>query len=220
MIEPIEVIFPDYSDGSLSKMLRALTRAISEKTDARKAGGLLGGEYGYGCDYENDVFYMFPYYWGDCTCGYEQKEIDWAESNDHKKDCYHYLVTDELLRRGFKKEKQSFCGYRAQPPESLDYKIGLSIEDEVRETYCKKLGLTYPFGCVVHCTCGLDKRWAEFLENNSHSKDCPIIRHNFYYKPTGFWVDWYKYIGRSMESSGEIDIGHVFNKCIESLVDE
>lgn len=29
---------------------------------------------GYGIDYENDVFEMHPYYWGDCTCGYEKEE--------------------------------------------------------------------------------------------------------------------------------------------------
>ena len=24
--------------------------------------------------FENKVFLIFPYYWGDCTCGYQEKE--------------------------------------------------------------------------------------------------------------------------------------------------
>jgi hypothetical protein len=33
----------------------------------------------YGEVFENEVFAIFPYYWGDCTCGDEQ---------NHKADCF------------------------------------------------------------------------------------------------------------------------------------
>ena len=37
----------------------------------------------YGEDYENDTFEMHPYYWGECTCGDDDK--DGAEN--HSPDC-------------------------------------------------------------------------------------------------------------------------------------
>ena len=30
----------------------------------------------YGMEFDNDVFSVFPYYWGDCTCGYEENSHD------------------------------------------------------------------------------------------------------------------------------------------------
>lgn len=41
---------------------------------------------------------------------------------------------------------------------------------------------------------------------------------NFWYKPSGFRVWWYKWIGRGMEVYGDqSDIGGIFNHCLESL---
>lgn len=33
----------------------------------------------YGVDFKNDVFSLFPFYWGDCTCG--------SETDEHTSDC-------------------------------------------------------------------------------------------------------------------------------------
>lgn len=41
----------------------------------------------YGTEYENKIFSMFPYYWGDCTCGLEEKESNWIINNPHGKNC-------------------------------------------------------------------------------------------------------------------------------------
>lgn len=40
---------------------------------------------------------------------------------------------------------------------------------------------------------------------------------NFHYKPNDFMVWWYKYIGRSTETEGEIDIEKMMKHCLESL---
>jgi hypothetical protein len=37
--------------------------------------------------FENDAFAIFPYWWGDCACGYDEKECEWDQQNDHKEDC-------------------------------------------------------------------------------------------------------------------------------------
>ena len=33
-------------------------------------------------EFENDVFSLFPYYWGECTCG-----CNISEDEEHKEDC-------------------------------------------------------------------------------------------------------------------------------------
>lgn len=56
----------DISDG-----LYELSIAIAKKTKVNYDGGILGGEFGYGQDYENDTFKMHPFCWCDKEdCGY------------------------------------------------------------------------------------------------------------------------------------------------------
>lgn len=64
----LQLIFPERSEDVLSEGLRWLTARACNALDEDGSGGL-GGEFGYGVDYENDTFVMRRYYWGDCTCG-------------------------------------------------------------------------------------------------------------------------------------------------------
>ena len=50
------------SERCISTALRELTAALQEIT-GEGPHGILGGEHGYGCEYENDVFMMHPYCW-------------------------------------------------------------------------------------------------------------------------------------------------------------
>jgi len=43
----------------------------------------------YGTAFENDTFAVMPYYWGDCTCGYDDRENEWCKKNDHQPECYY-----------------------------------------------------------------------------------------------------------------------------------
>lgn len=47
------------------------------------------------------------------------------------------------------------------------------------------------------CTCGAMNEEVE----HDREPTCPMVLPNFLFKPTGFSVTWYKYIGRSMEYS-------------------
>lgn len=92
---------------------------------------------GYGTYFENDVFQMTPFWWGDCDC-----------------------------------------------------------ED------------TYPQTDAFYIT---------------HNPECRAAQPNFLHKRTGFWVEWYKYIGRSMEWDESItkeDWRKVYNECMDSLREE
>lgn len=49
--------------------------------------------HGYhGVYFDNEVFNMFPYYWGDCTCGADD---DLTGETNHKEDCL--LVKDNFV---------------------------------------------------------------------------------------------------------------------------
>ena len=65
------------SDDYLVDRLRDLTEAIDKSGKADAVGGCLGGSYGYGATFKNDVFEMRPFYWGDC-----QHEGDEEECRD------------------------------------------------------------------------------------------------------------------------------------------
>lgn len=77
----VNVVLPEGAFGSgedaASMALRILTRALAAKGHAI-GGGFLGGDDGYGADYENDVFMFHRYCWCEqedcpwcagCTCG-------------------------------------------------------------------------------------------------------------------------------------------------------
>lgn len=153
---------------------------------------------GYGFDFSNDTFETHPYYWGECTCGYEQLEYEWSENNKHKEDCYQIAykkLTDE---------------YSYKIPKKLVKKL------------CTKYNIYYNrgIGSAIHCTCNHSEEWLKFLENNDHKNSCPIIRSNFHYKPTGYELMWYKYPLRDSYASEElslIEFAKMIENCINSI---
>jgi len=58
----IQIVLPECSQDEISNGLRKLTEAISKKFSETLMIGFLGGEFGMGCQYENDVFSMHPDY--------------------------------------------------------------------------------------------------------------------------------------------------------------
>lgn len=79
MSDEVQIIFPECSEDEVSNGLRSLTRHILEVTGAERGGGLLGGEFGYGANFENDVFLMHPY----CWCDKEDGSCLWCLHGDH-----------------------------------------------------------------------------------------------------------------------------------------
>lgn len=65
----VQFVLPECSDDPISDWLRALTEAICKAAWREPTGGFLGGAYGYGENFENEVFTMHRYCWcerGDC----------------------------------------------------------------------------------------------------------------------------------------------------------
>lgn len=158
-------------------------------------------KFGNEWSFENDTFRIQPYYWGDCECGYEQREMEWSDSHDHAPDCYQIL-------------------YRA-----IGDKWGSRWDDdgpaqEMIEALCKTMGLSYPQGSAVHCTCDYDDKWSEWAKQNQHAKDCLIVTPNFLHKPSGFELRWYKYPLRDSYSNKRLSkrlIRNLMEDCERSM---
>lgn len=139
--EILRVIGPGWSDDDLTIALRRLTRTLSDLFPDIERGYGLGGENGYGVDFENDTFMMHHF----CWCG--GYDCPWCSYSDE--DGAHFQARFE--------PNGAVEGYRGgQAP-------------------------------------------------------------NFWYKPTGFRVWWYKWIGRDNETFGNApDIEVVIAECVTS----
>lgn len=191
----VTVVLPAASSDRISSDLRELTTMLDERDPDATAHGLLGGDNGYGSEFENDVFEMHPFWWGDCECGWEAAEMEWSESHPHASYCYQA----ELERR---EDEAGTQGWSPGIAADLASEWGLPS-----------------VGCAVHCTCGRSDAFAGWMAANPHPADCPIERPNFRHKRSGFEVRWYKYIGRSMEhvTIDRREWRVIFRECEESL---
>lgn len=79
----LTIVTPPVADESdqLDHGLITLTEAICDTT-GHESGFGLGGRFGYGENFENDVFVMRRFYWGECDCGFGPAEDKWYD--DHK----------------------------------------------------------------------------------------------------------------------------------------
>lgn len=138
----VQIVLPDRADDDLSDRLRALTAAISIATGEDSGFGM-GGENGYGENYENDVFMMHRF----CWCGGE--------------DC-------------------PWCSYSDED--------GAHFQEKNRK-----------HGAINGLDCG----------------QAP----NFWHKPSGLRVIWYKWIGRdnAVHLPEGVDLDRVFAECLASL---
>ena len=57
----VRVILPYQADSDLVHLTEWLTNEVFK--GECQGGGLLGGEFGYGVEYENDTFMMHPFCW-------------------------------------------------------------------------------------------------------------------------------------------------------------
>lgn len=197
----IEIVLPECSEDAVCTGLREITKHLQGLT-GEGCYGFLGGEHGYGVDYENDVFEMHPFWWGDCECGWEAREAEEERSRPHKSDCYQ----EDLLRRGAFNYEWDF---NPNFPSNKEFESWGG---------CNKLAEVWGLprmGSFIHCTCGRDEVMQKWVADNPHPLECPAVRPNFRFKPTGAEVRWYKYIGRGMEINGSLPLDfHI--RCIKS----
>jgi hypothetical protein len=84
----VQITLPERDMDDLAEHLVKLTEAIDKMDSELVAHGFLGGQHGYGADFDCDAFTMRPYYWGDCDCGAEERSEAWFAANPHADDCF------------------------------------------------------------------------------------------------------------------------------------
>jgi len=200
-LNKIIIHLPEITEDHISLGLTDLSKELSKRIPGNQVHGLLGGEFGYGQDYENDVFFMFPYYWDECNCGCEEKWANWEKENNHSSGCYQKDLEKVEEKVSSVKDKEIW-------------------ELKVKEI-CKKHGIDWDGGkgCAVHCSCEHEINFKKFDKQNPHLPECLIIRPNFLYKSNNYKVSWYKYIGRDMEygNISKPEWGKIIDHCIKSI---
>ncbi len=213
-----EVIVAGRSDGDvLSDGLRDLTRYICEALD-REEGYGLGGEHGYGTDYENDVFMMHQF----CWC--EQDECPWCGScresfgsSEHRPSCYQSRLGPLRKEHGVRDEWGYHVPMFSNAHDNyVEAKKALCADMDIEfteyEWLCTCDGEENLKRKVAACQCDWHLGKAQF--RFGPAKQAP----NFWHKPSGFKVWWYKWIGRGNETEGEApNILKMLNECAESV---
>lgn len=64
-IEEIVIVTPAISDDQVSNGLYELSKKLGQLNPEAQSHGFLGGQWGYGQDFENDVFMMHSFCWCD-----------------------------------------------------------------------------------------------------------------------------------------------------------
>ena len=194
----------------------------------------------YGMEFENDVFSVFPYYWGDCTCGYDEKDSQWQEENEHEPHCYQSALKKaldewlenhpepevEMFNTSYEEVETGITFISAVPARSPSADMWRKwhdekqeIEEKIYDKLCAEFSMDREYCCATHCTCNYKERRKRFYEEHYHDKNCPIVKPNFLYKPTGFAIKWYKYPLRDSYMSQNITLDEfkkIIAKCVES----
>lgn len=198
------------SDRRVADDLRELTEEL-EKHGADPHGGGLGGMYGYGTNFENDVFVMHPFWWGDCECGFDDLEAEWDKTHSHETSCYQ----NEIRRR-------DFIDWDDPRDDTMPFDEVHKHNQAITDAVCAEMGLDPRGGSYVHCTCSWKRDWDAWRSAHDHDPLCGMVRPNFLHKPSGVRVDWYKYIGRGMEitkGTEKRDWDALFAECIASITE-
>lgn len=195
----------------------------------------------YGVEFENNIFSVFPYYDGDCTCGYDEKYYQWEAENEHRATCYQ-VALESAMREWLKEHPEpraqmynaavgeiesgvTFISFKPARRSSAKmwrewYSKKRKFENKTYDSLCAKFGVGRERGAMGHCTCDYKDRWHKFLKENSHDKNCPVVKPNFLFKPTGFSIKWYKYPLRDSYMSQFITLGEfrkIISECVDSL---
>jgi hypothetical protein len=175
---------------------------------------------GYGEEFENDTFSVFPYYWGDCTCGFD----DYEYTEEHSPSCFQKELEQEKLKIGWTKGE-----FGLDRPKDWSWEDEQRKEKKIVKKLYEKRGWntksgSWWYGYGVRCDCDYNQRYENWLKQigypNRHREDCLLVKPNFLYKPTGLRIKWYKYPLRDAYISKEITLDEfkqVIDDCIQSI---
>lgn len=225
-----EVFGPPRADSAdadgLSQGLYALSEILVRSETVESFGMGMAGPYGYGVDYENDVFKMHPYCWCErdtclwCAkrcgcklrhCGYY---LDGREVSKREQDAWHATIVkpipweapgqsfDTRGTSAYKKAERAFDAY----VKERDARSG-RIFRALIHTCQHKMFYSQP-----------EDIWAVYAP-----QPYPESAPHFWHKASGLRAWWYKSIGRDMQTNrpdlkGE-EWARIYRECLDSLPD-
>ncbi len=204
VIMPAGALGPDEYDDDLGRMIRRISVASAD--DPRE------WPEKYGANYDSDVFMMHRY----CRC--EKDDCPWCGGCDCPSEVIHYFVDgvqvthDEWVSfydrevyapLGFKNMRDSF---QTKDPAKL------KKMDELAEAASKRRSVSHDDPICDYCL----GKGLFALHGAEPGSGAP----NFWHKPTGFKVWWYKYIGRDMKTNLPVTaelLERVERECMEEI---
>lgn len=140
----MQIILPECSEDKISADLRYLTEVLaSQGYDI--SGGLLGGTYGYGAYFENDIFMMHPF----CWC--EQDDCEWCRGCTCPEGAYEYRV-EGIKVHEFSQWLEAY---------DKDLKRETVHHEHLKCDYCK--GLVGHAPNFLHKPSGTKVRWYKYI---------------------------------------------------------
>lgn len=209
--DDIQIILPegsmvDYEEGrDVANGLRLLTRILHQNSVSEANRGFLGGDWGYGTNYENDVFMMHSF----CWC--EEAECPWCGGCTCPESAFHYFVDaqevsfDEWIKFY---EDYVYCGLSLHDAYA---KFGYDeIEKHSNEADLHR-GQRHDPVCDFCLGKGIFKKY----QPDPYALGAP----HFWHKKSGLKVWWYKYIGRGEKvyNPKNVEWKKVLQECIDSL---
>ena len=154
-----------------------------------------------------------PYYWGECTCGFEEEDGGWhtAWESEH---CH----TETCFYNRYRNEKKAYCPLFGTPSKG-----NFGLRHEHMTEWAKANGLPgAPWGMAVYCDCGYDELYAQEYgkrrETHNHAPDCPIVLPNFEFGEVE--IRWYKHPGRGQSCNVKWDERQWrvwFDECMKAI---
>lgn len=198
IILPKGALGADKNDNFLDAMLRKIALACPHDE----------GDWveKYGTSFENDVFMMKPF----CWC--EREDCAWCGGCDCPESSFHYFKSG--LEIDSKTYHDEFYDYAGKMPHEL-YKHGTKEYRDYDKKWLLKIEERNKiYNMKKDDVCDYCTGKGLFSQHGS------IAGHgapNFWHKPSGFRVWWYKYIGRDMEIENPTELVSVLNECLLSL---
>lgn len=170
--------------------LRLLTKILLEKHCVVPSGGF-GGDFGYGFKHDSDVFMMHPF----CWC--EQETCPWCAGCE----CETILLLDGV--------ESTYEQWSAL----YDSIVPRDVDDDVLDAACKEAWSHRQDKVVKQCDfckSGVGEQYGA-----QPGQSAP----NFWHKPSGWKVCWYKYIGRDMKViEGNMPWNEVLQDCVNDAL--
>jgi hypothetical protein len=201
--EELQVILPEgslYPNSDVASDLVLLTRLIEERYKTTHHGGGLGGEYGYGTNYENSTFLMNSF----CWC--ESQTCPWCVGCECPEEAYHYFVDekevgyDEWMAFFDREVGDMFSANSQEEHEAWEIRA---------QAANARRGERHDPECEFCLTGGVAA-----TKGGGPGQGAP----NFWHKDSGVKVWFYKWIGRSMEFEGPVEKwAEIFSDTLDSI---